>query len=243
MILVFGGTTEGKQVAKILDKLGYPYYYSTKTKIEYTGKGVYIHGPMTDSVLEAFCLEHKITYIINASHPFAVQLHQMIANLSLEIPLLRFQREFSPRIVSKKVFYVDDYEKAILHFNKNRYNVLLALSGVQTISKLKPYWKENTTWFRILDRDTSKAIAASAGFPNTNLLFGYPQSKEAEINLFRKLSVDAVFTKESGNNGKLEEKIEAAQFLDIPIIILKKPKISNRYLCIDTAKELAETLM
>ena len=30
MILVLGGTTEGKEVVRILDEAGHPFYYSTK---------------------------------------------------------------------------------------------------------------------------------------------------------------------------------------------------------------------
>ncbi|MBG6130275.1 cobalt-precorrin-5B (C1)-methyltransferase/precorrin-6A/cobalt-precorrin-6A reductase [Aquimarina sp. EL_43] len=242
MILVFGGTTEGKKVAKILDELEYPYYYSTKTKVDYEGKGIPIDGVMTTSLLENFCKKHEITHIINASHPFAVQLHQMIADISIALPLIRFQRQFSPRILDQNVSYVDSFEEAIRYFNKNKYSSLLALSGVQTIAKLRSYWKNHLTWFRILDRDSSRAIADEAGFPKTKLLFGYPQSKTAEMELFTKLSPDIIFTKESGSNGKLEEKIAAAQALHIPIVILKKPKISNRYLCIDTKAALIEMI-
>jgi cobalt-precorrin-5B (C1)-methyltransferase/precorrin-6A/cobalt-precorrin-6A reductase len=242
MILVFGGTTEGKKVAKILDELEYPYYYSTKTKVDYEGKGIPIHGVMTPSILENFCKKHEITHIINASHPFAVQLHQMISDTLIALPLIRFQRQFSSRIRDQNVYYVDSFEEAIRYFNKNNYSSLLALSGVQTITKLQSYWKDHLTWFRILDRDSSRAIADKAGFPKTKLVFGYPQSKTEEMELFTKLSPDVIFTKESGRNGKLEEKIAASQALDIPIVILKKPKISNRYLCVDTKAALIEMI-
>ncbi|WP_103071770.1 precorrin-6A/cobalt-precorrin-6A reductase [Aquimarina sediminis] len=242
MILVFGGTTEGKQVAKILDELEYPYYYSTKTKVIYEGKGTPIYGEMTIPLLETFCVTNKVTCIINASHPFAIQLHQTIANTSIKVPLIRFQRKFPERIVHSLISYVDSFEEAMVRFDKNRYTSLLALSGVQTIAKLQSYWKSNHTWFRILDRDTSRVVAKEAGFPKNNLIFGYPQSKNEEVILFRKLSPDVVFTKESGSNGKLEEKIEAAIEVNIPIVILKKPKISNRYLCVTTKEELIKMI-
>ena len=31
MLLVFGGTTEGRKAAEVLEEAGSPYYYSTKT--------------------------------------------------------------------------------------------------------------------------------------------------------------------------------------------------------------------
>ncbi|KAA1243738.1 precorrin-6A/cobalt-precorrin-6A reductase [Aquimarina sp. RZ0] len=242
MILVFGGTTEGKLVADILDELAVQYFYSTKTKVDFTGKGIPIFGAMTPVVLTAFCNKHTITHIINASHPFAVQLHQMITAVSPEIPLIRFQREFLPRISHQLVSYVNSVEEALENFHKNRYQSLLALSGVQTIIKLQSFWKKHPSWFRILDRDSSRTIAATANFPTTHLLFGYPQSVDKERILFAKIGPEVIFTKESGVNGKLDEKIQAALAVHIPIVILKKPEISNRYLCITTKDELIDII-
>ncbi len=242
MILVFGGTTEGKQVAQALDQSHVPYYYTTKTKVAFEGKGIPIFGEMTKVMLEQFCVEHKITHIINASHPFAEILHQMIAESVWDVMLIRFQRGFPIRKKANNVFYVDSFEDALTLFYANNYQSLLALSGVQTIMRLKPYWKKYPAWFRILDRDSSRAIAAQADFPEDHLLFGYPQSKANEIALFDKLAPDVIFTKESGTNGKLEEKIQAACALDIPIVIVKKPEISNRYLCVATVEELLTSI-
>ncbi|MEW7277584.1 precorrin-6A/cobalt-precorrin-6A reductase [Aquimarina sp. 2201CG1-2-11] len=242
MILVFGGTTEGKQVANILDALALPYFYSTKTQVVFTGNGTGIYGEMTTDILTSFCIAHKITHIINASHPFALQLHQMIVNLSLDIPLIRFQRIFLPRVSHPLVTYVTSYEEAVALFTTNNYQSLLALSGVQTIAKLESYWKNHPCWFRILDRDSSRAIATQANFPETHLLFGYPQFKTEEIALFTQIAPEVIFTKESGSNGKLEEKIQAALAVNIPIVILKKPELSNRYLCVDTPEELVEAI-
>lgn len=240
MILVFGGTTEGKQVARILDTVHLSYYYSTKTKVDFEGKGRSIHVAMTTEMIQDFCKTNKITHIINASHPFAEQLHKTIANISTEIPLIRFERQFSPRVSHEKVQYVNTFEEALLLFKENKYNTLLSLSGVQTISKLQSFWKDHQTWFRILDRDVSRAVAAQSNFPKENLLFGYPQTKKEEIELFTQISPEVIFTKESGINGRLDEKINATIEVGIPIVILKKPTISNRYICVESEKKLIE---
>ncbi len=242
MILVFGGTTEGKQVAEILDELEVPYYYSTKANIEFTGNGTSIHGILTISGIENFCNKYGITQIINASHPFAIELHKTIADISIDVPLIKFQREFTARIEHSLVYYASSFEDALQYFEKKKYNSLVALSGVQTISKLQSFWKKNQTWFRILDRDSSRMIAAKANFPQENLLFGYPQSQNKEMELFNTLSPDVIFTKESGSNGKLNEKIAAALATNIPIVILEKPEISNRYLCVSTKEALQEKI-
>ncbi|MDC1162357.1 precorrin-6A/cobalt-precorrin-6A reductase [Tenacibaculum sp.] len=238
MILVFGGTTEGKQVAAILDSLELPYYYSTKTAINFEGTGIAISGALTTSEIEAFCKTHHVTHIINASHPFAKELHENIATITSNVPLIRFERYFPERTTHELVNYVNSFQEAIYFFKKKQYKKLLALSGVQTIHQLTEFWKENETWFRILDRDSSKGIAKKSGFPSENLLFGYPQSSEEEIDLYNQLKPDVIFTKESGTNGKLEQKIIAAISTKTPITILTKPLISKRYICIQTKTQL-----
>ncbi|SNR16568.1 precorrin-6A/cobalt-precorrin-6A reductase [Tenacibaculum jejuense] len=243
MILVFGGTTEGKQVASFLDETHIPYYYSTKTEVSFQGKGIPIYGALTKHELEQFCITNKVKCIVNASHPFAEVLHQTVAAIEITIPIIRFEREFTKRINHELVTYVSSIEEAIAVFQQKKYDSLLALSGVQTIHKLTSYWKSNTTWFRILDRDSSRAIAEQANFPSEQLLYGYPQHVKEEILLYKELAPKAIFTKESGVNGKLDQKISAALETQIPIVILKKPLLSNRYLCTNSIEELHQKII
>lgn len=238
MLLVFGGTTEGKQVAKTLDEQGFEYFYSTKTKVAFTGKGKAIYGALTTLDIECFCKKHTITHIINASHPFAEVLHKTISSINLDLPLIRFKRQFPPHTQHPLIQYSSNFDEAIQHFKKQKYDSLLALSGVQTITKLKPYWIKNKTWFRILDKPLSRKIAEKEQFPSEHLLFGFPQNTPEEIKLFKTINPSVILTKESGTNGKLEAKIEAAIATQIPLLILKKPLLSKRYICVDTITHL-----
>ncbi|SEB85989.1 precorrin-6A/cobalt-precorrin-6A reductase [Tenacibaculum sp. MAR_2009_124] len=242
MILVFGGTTEGKNVAAVLEELNITYYYSTKTEVPFSGKGIPIYGALTKNKIEEFCQENKVKIIINASHPFAEQLHETIASIDTQIPLIRFEREFTKRKDHKLVHYVNSFNEAISFFKEHKLQSLLALSGVQTIQRLTNYWKRYTTWFRILDRDSSREIAKQVGFQLSNIIYGYPQNTEEEVALFIRLNPSVIFTKESGVNGKLEQKIQAAIRVKRPIVILKKPLLSNRYLCVNSKEELIAIL-
>ena len=241
-ILVFGGTTEGKQVAKYLDELNIQYFYSTKTKVPFLGKGIPIHGELTTKKIDEFCHKEKISCIINASHPFAEQLHQTVLAIQTQIPLIRFERSFTEKVQHPLVHYVNSFEEAISLFEEKKFKSLLALSGVQTIIKLKPYWENHLTWFRILDRDSSREIARKSGFPSDKLLYGYPQDEEEEIHLFKNLEPSVVLTKESGINGKLDQKIAAALAVKIPIVVLSKPELSERYILINSLDELTGLL-
>ena len=238
MILLFGGTTEAKEVAGWLERAGLPYIYSTKTKVQFEGRGKYRYGALDAGQLEQFCKEQKISCIINACHPFAAELHTTVASLDLPIPLIRFERLFPERRDHPLVKYVDGYQEALKQLEKQGSTSLLVLSGVQSIPCLKSFWTKNTCWFRILDRPESRELAAAHGFPEENLLFGFPQDREEEALLFRTLNPDAILTKESGYNGKLQDKIEAALVCQVPIYILKKPELPSCYKLAHSKEEL-----
>ncbi len=242
MILVFGGTTEGKKVAKILEGQNLAYTYTTKTKINFEGKGNYIHGTMESRDIESFCEQNKVTYIVNAAHPFAENLHANIIEANISIPKIRFERSFLERTKDPLVTYVDNFKEANLKLGENNYKSLLALSGVQTIEKLQLFWQKNTTWFRILDRDESRLVALKANFPEENLVYGFPQEVAEEIKLFKKYNPDVILTKESGINGKLQQKIEAALATKKPIIVIRKPLLSKSYICVNTETELLKII-
>ena len=61
MILVFGGTTEGKKAATLLEGLAMPFVYSTKTNIpfEETEVASYRHGALNEKQLEDYLIENS----------------------------------------------------------------------------------------------------------------------------------------------------------------------------------------
>jgi precorrin-6x reductase len=242
MILVFGGTTEGKKVAEFLDAANLPYTYATKTKIDFSGAGNYVHGAMEAKDMEQFCKQHRVTHIVNAAHPFAENLHATVINAAVAIPKIRFERIFLERTKHPLVTYVESFKEALQNFKENEYKSLLGLSGVQTIEKLTPFWKVHKAWFRILDRDVSRVVAHKAAFPEDNLLYGFPQEVAEEIALFKAHAPEVICTKESGVNGKLQQKIDAAIATNIPIIIISKPLLSKKYLCVNEFKALTALL-
>ena len=213
MILVFGGTTEGRKAVEVLEEAGSPYFYSTKTGEQELSlhNGLRIEGAMNAETMYSFCKEHQIRLIIDAAHPFASQLHETIANVASEydIPVIRYERIYPPRDVD--ITWIDDYAEVPTDIH-----TLLATTGVQSISKLK-YLEEKgiKVIYRILNRESSILLAHQQGATDDQLCF-YPQTVEA----------DAVLMKESGVSGGFVEKIAKAREKGMRIIALKRPKLS-----------------
>lgn len=232
MILIFGGTTEGRKVASVCDQAAKPFYYSTKgdsQKIE-LANGILVTGGLNEETMKSFCLEKDIKMIVDAAHPFAEVLHHTIAVVAkeLNIPVIRYERDYKER--DNQLLWFESYDKAVEYLENNNINNLLALTGVNTVSKLKKYWEKHNCWFRILDRDDSKSIVKKAGFPLDKVIY-YTQNSD-EISLYKELNPEAIITKESGESGGFYNKIKAAKSLHIPVLVVKRPPLSPDFISV-----------
>ena len=101
MILIFGGTTEGRIAIQTLEEAGKTFYYSTKGDEQdvLLHNGIRLQGAMDAIEIETFCAQHHIKLLIDAAHPFATQLHETLEQVSVEsnIPVIRFERIFPER--------------------------------------------------------------------------------------------------------------------------------------------------
>lgn len=222
MILVFGGTTEGRVAAKVLEESGATYYYSTRSDTQdiQLVHGVHVSGSMEVPEMVAFCHEHSIRLIIDAAHPFAVNLHRNVLDLAkhISVPVIRFDRIYPPH--DEDLVWCKDYDDAISQLKTHDVSRLMALTGVNTIAKLRDYWESHDCWFRILNRDESLAASQKAGFPTDHLVY---YEKDDTASLIGRLQPQAIITKESGLSGGFAEKVEAARQAGIKIFVVERP--------------------
>ena len=218
MILVFGGTTEGRKAAEVLEEAGKTYYYSTKTGEQdiTLHHGQRIDGALDSEAMLAFCQEHDIRLIVDAAHPFAKQLHQTIIDVAAEaqIPIVRYDRIYPPR--DPDITWIDDYSQIPIDIH-----TLLATTGVQNISKLKPLESKGIKiYYRILPRESSISLAKAQGATDDQLCF-YEDGNTIDVD------ADAILLKESGISGGFAEKVAAARAKGMRIFALKRPKLHN----------------
>ncbi|GAC1367703.1 MAG: hypothetical protein NVSMB30_02670 [Hymenobacter sp.] len=246
-VLVFGGTTEGRQVAAWLSQTDYAFWYSTKSRVEMElpANGQYRCGAFTEASLADFCRQQRVRGIVHASHPFAEQLHATIGQVSqqLTLPVGRVEREYPKRSIHPLVHYADSYEEVADRLLAGCYEPVLALSGVQTLARLQRYWLQRTMLCRVLPREASLALARAAGFPAAGLIPAWPDADlAAEVQLIRRTGVQAVVTKESGESGFLSIKIAAALHAGVPIFIVRRPDLPAHFHPIRSEVELLDFL-
>lgn len=229
MILILGGTTEGRVAVRVADEAAATYYYSTKGTLQSIecAHGIRLAGAMNEEEMECFCRDHAIKLLIDAAHPFAQVLHQTIEKVSkcLQIPVIRYERRYPPR--DEDLTWCDSYADAIHQMENKGIQRLLALSGVNTLAPLRPYWRSHTTWFRILEREESLSLAEKQGFPQERLVF-YREGED-ELKLLEQLHPDAILTKESGFSGYFTDKVNAARQFGIPVFVVKRPALPETF--------------
>ena len=206
MILVIGGTSEGRIAADTLDEGDGTYFYSTLGPEQDVtcARGVRILGGMNAEEMAGFCSREKIRVIVDAAHPYAAGVHRNVEQTArrLGLPVVRMER---PRedTGGEDVVVCGDYADAVRKIKADGVRRLLALSGVGTIGKLSGFWREREAWFRILDRDDSRRKAAEQGFPMSRIVY-YP--RDDMESLMERICPDAVLTKECGPTGGFGEK-------------------------------------
>ena len=216
MILVFGGTTEGRRAAEVLEEAGSSYYYSTKTGEQELAlhHGVRTDGAMDGEAMRQFIREHAIRLVVDAAHPFAATLHQTISEVAadMRIPVIRYDRIYPPR--DPDITWIDDYRQVPTDIHS-----LLATTGVQSISKLKWLEAEGVkVIYRILNRESSIRLAHEQGATDEQLCFYHTGDSPQ--------GADAFLLKESGLSGGFVEKVAEAREKGMRIIALKRPELS-----------------
>ncbi len=233
-LLIFGGTTEGRLAVDVCEQAGKPFYYSTKGDLQKVDmhNGVHITGAMTVDDVVSFCKEHNIGCIVDAAHPFAENLHKTIdeARKVIDVPVIRLQRIFPEHI--KDVEYCSDYDDAINKIREKKVDRLLALTGANTIKKLR----QTNAIFRILNRPESIALAEAAGLDNDRIIF-YNESLEIpsvedEKKVMMEVGCDAIITKESGESGGFEVKVKAALELGLKVFVVEHPQLPKDWITV-----------
>lgn len=231
MILIFGGTTEGRIAVEVCDQAGKPFFYSTKGNLQDVEmhNGVRLSGVLSANDIKTFCMRHSIGCIIDAAHPFAENLHKAIGEAG--VPVIRLQRSFPKH--TDGVTYCRNYDDAARRMEADDVGCLLALSGVNTISKLRGYWTAHKTFFRILNRKESTDKVHEAGFPDSQIILYNDSlslpSADDELQLMRQVGCDAILTKESGTSGGFEAKVSAARRLGLKVYVIECPRLPQQW--------------
>ncbi|PKM52063.1 MAG: precorrin-6A reductase [Firmicutes bacterium HGW-Firmicutes-7] len=254
MILILGGTGDSVVLAEKLYALTDKLILSTATDYgehvaKQAFKGLVISGQMDYEALKTFCENHLVTYIVDATHPYAQVISENAIMVSEALGLLyyRYERPRSEvhqdRIESAKVIYCKDYETAGKIIDAGEGNVLMTTGSRQVEKMVKEIKDIKRIYVRVLPKSEHLIkLEALQLMPDQIIAMKGPFSIEMNKLMLAQVKAKYIVTKESGVQGKTDEKLQAAREMDIQVILIKRPEISYPTVCtsIDEMVDLIE---
>jgi precorrin-6A/cobalt-precorrin-6A reductase len=230
---LIGGTSDSTAIALALKSYSSELIITVTTESArslYPAEFRVIAGCLDKSQMSVFCREHQIGAIVDASHPHAAEVSQNAFSTAklLNIPYLRYERPLVEYPTSDRVTVLDSLEAAIAEKYLLGQRVLLTV-GCKALPLFKSWHERSQLWARILPKPESLEMALAAGFTSNRLIcLRPPISMELEAALWRQWQISLVITKASGKAGGEDLKIQVAEQLNIPLIIISRPKICHQ---------------
>lgn len=228
---LIGGTTESAELAKALGSLALPCTITVTTK---SAEALYPKMPMLRvwvgrleaSQLKPFLQQQRIAAVLDASHPYAVEISRMAIRAAVDqkIPYLRFERlAVDTQTDTSPVISLDNFKTLLAGDYLYQQRVLLTV-GYKALPLFHNWQDRSTLFARILPAVTSLEAAIAAGFSSDRIIaLRPPVTAELEKALWRHWDISLVVTKASGVAGGEEVKRSVAAQLGIPLVVIARP--------------------
>lgn len=230
-ILIFAGTTEGRELSEYLAATGIAHTLCVAT--EY-GKIVLkehpcvkVHkGRMDREEMESYIKNGNFGAVVDATHPYAEVVTQNIrhAMQDMDIPYLRLKRESNVTSSYEKIQYFKDSVSCARALEKTDGNILLTTGSKELSVFVKFIDKKERLYARVLPGIESLQLCMDCGIAGRQILaLQGPFSTQMNEAMLRQYQIKWLVTKASGNAGGYQEKLDAAQNLDIPVFVIGCP--------------------
>jgi len=231
MILVLAGTSEGRKAAAALEKEGLPVIASTATDygrelLRLDFKGEIISRRLDLEAMQKLIIDKGITRLLDATHPYAtVATATAVEACRLSgISYERLERAASEPEALTGVIEAGSIEEAATTAASYSGSIFLT-TGSSRLEHYTAFIDPSRLVVRILPVAASLEKCLSLKIPPANIIaMQGPFDEETNRALFKRYKAAAVITKESGPTGGTAEKIKAAHSLNIPVILLTRPK-------------------
>jgi precorrin-6A/cobalt-precorrin-6A reductase len=231
-IWLIGGTKESVTIAEAIATSKLPLAIAVATD---TARSLYPPdcqvwvGRMDAAAMSHFCERENIAVIVDASHPYAVEVSKnAIATATvIGIPYLRYERPLVQSSIknTQSVVELDSFASLLAGNYLQGERVLLTV-GCQALPLFKSWHNRFTLFARVLPKLESVTIALAAGFtPEKIIALRPPIGAELERALWRQWQISLVVTKASGKSGGEDIKRAVAEELGIGLIVITRPKV------------------
>lgn len=228
-IVIFGGTSEGRELSNALAKAGAEVLVSVASEVgveeQGTADGVTVEwGVKDEDGIRGMIRGADL--VIDATHPFAVVVTENIRRAAEAegIERLRLLREETPAGEEADIRYVKNAEDAARIAAEMGGRVLLT-TGSKDLGLYAATIDPELLYPRVLPLVASIEACEEAGIPHRNIIAVQgPFSEELNRAVIHEYEINVMVTKDSGAAGGYPEKISAARDCRIPVIVIVRPE-------------------
>ena len=243
-ILIFGGTTEGRQLAEFCTANGFHAAVSTAT--EY-GAGLlpnseYIRllvGKLDEQEISGLLQNGNYSMVIDATHPYARNVSANIKAACAETGrrYLRLLRDESEIPCGKRF---NSISEIVEYLNTNSKKALITTGGNSLAEYTRVHDFQTRLTVRVLPAEEAAKRCAELGFlPGNVILKKGPFTVKENIRHLEQAKAGIIVTKESGSAGGFPEKAEAAEKYGAELVMLRRP--AEHGYSLEQIKQLIET--
>lgn len=233
MILVLGGTSDSLEICDELNRCeNLDYILSVTT--EYGRDIAKKHAKnismakLNEIEMIDFIKANNITSIIDATHPYAVEVSRTAIKCAntMYIDYIRYERtSLIEDIDYEKKVIVSSVEDACCIANDIGNNIFIG-TGSKNLDKYVNNIHNKNLIARVLPTSEVLISCENLGLNGDNIIaMKGPFSQRMNEETYKQYNIDLVITKESGVAGGFLEKVYACQKLDIPVVIIKREEI------------------
>lgn len=232
MILVLAGTKDGRDLVNLLIQSDYEVMASVFSDYgrELIDLRVPVHtGPLDANGFTALIRTNKITMIVDASHPYAINVSEnaMKACQATTIAYVRYERPVATLPNYDGLRIVHDYAEAAQVAGSLGKTIFLTTGSRHLrVFKSSTFLQNHRLIARVLPEPSVLTECLELGFtPRDIVAIQGPFSHELNVALFKEYQAEVIVTKNSGEIGGSDTKITAAMELHLPLVVIDRPII------------------
>lgn len=173
--------------------------------------------------LERYLREHKITHLVDATHPFAATMsaHAVTAAARVGVAHIALTRPAWAPVAGDRWRRVPDIDAAVATLDGPSRRVMLALGRMHVNTFVSQ--PQHHYLLRFVDAPQGSLILPDHGI----VVDRGPFSVDGDTRLMRDHAIDLIVCKNAGGKGA-EAKLIAARSLGLPVIMIDRPALPER---------------
>ena len=251
-ILIFAGTTEGRELAEVLSDSG--VYSDVSVATEYgsmvmnESEFIHVHqGRLDAEGMKKLYSEVGCDVVIDATHPYAEEVTQTIIKSVKDtglsyIRLLRDHKEM--KLAKDMITYYESAKECAKALEQTEGRILLT-----TGSKELAVFTENESLrkrlvVRVLPGMESLGLCYEAGLEGKQIIaMQGPFSHDMNKVMIKQYDIKHLVTKESGKTGGEDTKLTAAMEMGINVSVIERPVQLEEGHSIEETAEMIEKIL